>query len=170
MHIRRAHPKDLPGIYRVEKASFPDPWPLFAFLPYLVHGGALAFVAVEDGVVGYILAVRNGAELHIHNLAVSPEHRRQGIGSALLKRLFAECPGLRRARLEVRASNAPARRFYEKHGFQVAAVLPGYYSDGEDGILMLRELWPPGSEGEGTGQRHRGQYHTAGQKEPPPSA
>src|SRR4029079_17933961 len=51
-------------------------------------------------------------ELHINNLAVLPEHRRQGIASAILSRVFAEGrrAGAARATLEVRRSNHIARR------------------------------------------------------------
>lgn len=140
VRVRRAGPLDLPGIYRVEKACFPDPWPLLAFFPYLVDREALALVAEEEGIIGFILALREGEELHIHDLAVVPEHRRQGVGSALLKELLAAAAGTRRVRLEVRASNHAAQAFYTKHGFRRIAILPNYYADGEDGILMIRDL------------------------------
>lgn len=140
MRIRRAGPLDLPGIYRVEKASFPDPWPLFAFFPYFVDRDALALVAEESGIVGFLLAFWEGKEVHIHDLAVAPEHRRKGVASALLQGLLAEAKGAQRVRLEVRASNRAAQAFYRKHGFKEVAILPGYYADGEDGILMVRDL------------------------------
>lgn len=140
MRIRRAGPLDLLGIYRVEKASFPDPWPLLAFLPYVLERDSLAFVAEEEGIVGFLLAFWEGEEVHIHDLAVLPEHRRKGIASALLSRLLDETKGAKRVRLEVRASNAAAQAFYKKHGFREAAFLPHYYEDGEDGILMIREV------------------------------
>ncbi|MCS7216855.1 MAG: ribosomal protein S18-alanine N-acetyltransferase [Candidatus Bipolaricaulota bacterium] len=140
MRVRRAGLRDLPGIHRVEQASFPDPWPLFAFLPYLLDREALALVAEEDGVLGFLLARREGEEVHIHDLAVAPAHRRRGVGSALLGELFRAARGARRVRLEVRASNRTAQAFYKKHGFREEAVLPGYYADGEDGLLMVRDL------------------------------
>lgn len=140
MRIRQASPLDLLGIYRVEKGSFPDPWPPLAFLPYLTDRDALAFVAEESGIIGFLLALWEGEEVHIHDLAVAPEHRRRGVGSALLDQLLTAAKGTRRIRLEVRASNLAAQAFYKKHGFQEARVLPRYYDDGEDGILMLREF------------------------------
>lgn len=140
VRIRRAGPLDLPGIYRVEKLSFPDPWPLLAFFPYLVDREALALVAEEAGIIGFILALREGEDLHIHDLAVAPEHRRKGVASALLSELLAEAKDAQRVRLEVRASNLAAQAFYKKHGFREIATLPNYYADGEDGILMIRDL------------------------------
>ena len=140
MRIRRAGPLDLLGIYRVEKACFPDPWPLLAFLPYVLERDSLAFVAEEEGIVGFILAFCEGNEVHIHDLAVLPEHRRKGIASALLSHLLGEAKEAKRVKLEVRASNTAAQAFYKKHGFREASRLSHYYEDGEDGILMVREL------------------------------
>lgn len=142
MRIRQATLWDLLGIYRVEKWCFPDPWPLLAFLPYLTDRDALAFVAEESGIIGFLLALWEGDEVHIHDLAVVPEHRRKGVGSALLGQLLARTIGTRRIRLEVRASNLAAQAFYKKHGFQEVEILPQYYADGEDAILMLRSLRP----------------------------
>lgn len=140
MKIRQASLFDLLGIYRVEKESFPDPWPLLAFLPYLLEREALALVAEENGVIAFLLALREGEEIHIHDIAVAPEHRRKGVASALLSHLLSAAGDARRLRLEVRASNSAARAFYAKHGFKEVALLPNYYADGEDGILMIREL------------------------------
>ncbi|MBI1878645.1 MAG: GNAT family N-acetyltransferase [Chloroflexi bacterium] len=52
-------------------------------------------------------------------LYVLPEYQHEGIGTAILKTGFAE---LAQAHMEqcfvsVQASNAPARKFYERHGF-----------------------------------------------------
>jgi len=105
-----------------------------------VDRDALALVAEESGIVGFLLAFWEGKEVHIHDLAVAPEHRRKGVASALLQGLLAEAKGAQRVRLEVRASNRAAQAFYRKHGFKEVAILPGYYAGGEDGILMVRDL------------------------------
>jgi ribosomal-protein-alanine N-acetyltransferase len=81
-------------------------------------------------------------ELHINNLAVLPSHRRVGVGSALLSRALAEgtALGARRATLEVRRSNEPARQLYERFGFSVAGVRHDYYSHPvEDALVLWRE-------------------------------
>jgi ribosomal-protein-alanine N-acetyltransferase len=48
--------------------------------------------------------------------------------------------GLRRIELEVRTSNEEAIRFYKIYGFELAGVLPKFYTDGEDGYKMIRHL------------------------------
>ncbi|HEY6237956.1 MAG TPA: GNAT family N-acetyltransferase, partial [Thermoplasmata archaeon] len=48
--------------------------------------------------------------------------------------------GLHKVTLEVRVSNATAIRFYTRYGFSVTDLLRGYYSDGENGYQMTRDL------------------------------
>jgi [ribosomal protein S18]-alanine N-acetyltransferase len=48
--------------------------------------------------------------------------------------------GAHEATLEVRLSNLPARRLYEKFGFRPVGLRPRYYSDnGEDALIMTTE-------------------------------
>lgn len=77
-------------------------------------------------------------ELHITLLAVHPNHRRQGLGTALLQSLLilAGDQGLERATLEVRQSNQAALGLYTQLGFRVAGQRRNYYSDGEDGLIL----------------------------------
>ena len=80
-------------------------------------------------------------ELHINNLAVRGEFRGRGVGTALLEHVIqaGASRGADRATLEVRRSNAPARRLYERLGFAVAATRPNYYvSPPEDALILWR--------------------------------
>ena len=104
----------------------------------------------ECPVAGYIATWIVVDEVHINNLAVRPEYRARGFGSALL--LHALDDGLRhgagRATLEVRRSNEAARRLYERFGFRVAGVRRDYYSHpAEDALILWREpaARPPAS-------------------------
>lgn len=142
MRIRQAGVADLPGIYRVERASFPFPWPAYALLFYLLSPDVLALVAEENGLRGFLIAVWEGEDLHIHDFAVAPGSRRQGVGRALLQEAIqrAKARKVRRIRLEVRAGNSGARAFYTAQGFKEVNTLPAYYEGGEDGILMVLDL------------------------------
>jgi ribosomal-protein-alanine N-acetyltransferase len=74
------------------------------------------------------------------NVAADPDHRRQGIGSALLAELYgrAEQYGARFT-LEVRRSNQAAIELYERDGFRIAGMRRRYYQDnGEDALIMWR--------------------------------
>ncbi len=80
-------------------------------------------------------------ELHINTLAVDPASRQRGLGAILLRYVLAEAlrRGATKATLEVRESNLAARRLYERFGFEVRGVRPGYYRDPvEDALILWR--------------------------------
>jgi len=107
-------------------------------------GVSYCFVArdEEGRAVGFCSFWRVLDELHINNLAVSPERRRSGVASALLTCVLEEGArgGARRATLEVRRSNDAARQLYERFGFTVAGVRRAYYTRPvEDALVLWRE-------------------------------
>src|SRR4029079_2585947 len=121
---------DLGGLLAVEEASFLNPWTREMYLAELDNAGvSYLFVAkdAEGRVVGFCGFWRVVDELHINNLAVLPEYRRQGSASMILNEVFAEGRkvGAGRATLEVRRSNDVARRLYERFGFLITGVRRG---------------------------------------------
>jgi ribosomal-protein-alanine N-acetyltransferase len=83
------------------------------------------------------------SEWELENVVVSSTERRNGIGRRLLRALIdaASQSASESIFLEVRESNLPARRFYQKTGFQQAGVRKGYYRDPpEDAILYRLEV------------------------------
>jgi ribosomal-protein-alanine N-acetyltransferase len=115
------------------------------YLAELENKGISFFFMARDRAgagVGFCSFWRVLDELHINNLAVAPERRRQGVGAALLTRVLQEGArlGATRATLEVRQSNVHARRLYERFGFAVAGVRRGYYTQPvEDALVLWRE-------------------------------
>ncbi|MEO0866835.1 MAG: ribosomal protein S18-alanine N-acetyltransferase [Cyanobacteria bacterium J06642_11] len=79
-------------------------------------------------------------EAHITTLAIHPDYHRQRLGQLLLIQLLqsAQQRILTRATLEVRATNHKALALYEKFGFRTAGRRKGYYSDGEDALILWR--------------------------------
>jgi ribosomal protein S18 acetylase RimI-like enzyme len=65
--------------------------------------------------------------LNIHDLAVLPAYRRQGVGRLLLERVAAKGQelGCCKLTLEVRADNHPAQRLYAAVGFDNATSYGG---------------------------------------------
>jgi ribosomal-protein-alanine N-acetyltransferase len=80
---------------------------------------------------------------HLLLFAVSPSHRRQGVGSALLSWLEATATtaGIGLVRLEARITNRAARAFYAHHGYREGARVRGLYRGVEDGIRIAKDLW-----------------------------
>jgi [ribosomal protein S18]-alanine N-acetyltransferase len=82
-------------------------------------------------------------EVDIHNIAVHPDFRRQGIGRLLLEQVVAAARRQERLRvtLDVRFSNASAQSLYRRFGFVARGLRKAYYSDnGEDALVMALEL------------------------------
>jgi ribosomal-protein-alanine N-acetyltransferase len=81
-------------------------------------------------------------EAHVTSVAVRPGFRGKGLGELLMLALFdiATRLGARWVTLEVRVSNAVARRLYAKMGFREAGTRPRYYTDNnEDAVVMWSE-------------------------------
>jgi len=136
-------PAHLEQVLNIEKKSFPSPWSLDAFRSELLQNRfALYIVALlGEKVVGYAGMWVIIDEAHITNLAVSPAHRTNKIGRALMLEMIrrAVLSGVVRMTLEVRPSNRIARRLYASLGFEEKGTRKRYYTDtGEDAIIMWK--------------------------------
>jgi [ribosomal protein S18]-alanine N-acetyltransferase len=133
---------DVDDVLALEEAAFTNPWTKAMYLAELENTGvSFCFLARDENrqAVGFCSFWRILDELHINNLAVRPELRRQGIGSILLDFVMKKGVelGARRATLEVRRSNHAARMLYERFGFSVSGVRPNYYSKPVEDALVL---------------------------------
>jgi ribosomal-protein-alanine N-acetyltransferase len=93
----------------------------------------------QDFIVGFAGVWFLVDEAHLATIAVSEEYRRQAVGEHLLIGVInlAIEHSASLVTLEVRATNTAAQALYEKYGFAVVGLRPGYYSDNkEDAILM----------------------------------
>ena len=136
--------EDLPAIHAIERASFDSPWPADAYRSELETNRLAQYLVASagDAIVAYSGMWLMVDEAHIITFAVHPSWRRQRIGERLLLALLdlARDAGAHEATLEVRLSNLPARRLYEKFGFRPVGLRPHYYSDnGEDALIMTTD-------------------------------
>jgi ribosomal-protein-alanine acetyltransferase len=95
--------------------------------------------AMVGFVIGLIEPDHTG---HITTVGVAPEHRRRQLGKRLMDEVekgFKE-RNVRVVRLEVRSLNIPAQKLYQRLGYTITQRLPKYYSNGGDGLLMLKSL------------------------------
>ncbi len=146
--IRNFEPKDLSRVYDIERKSFKDPYHvLFLMNLYDLYPEGF-FVAERYGVVvGYAISRQEGASGHVLAIAVDPMERRKGIGNTLMRRVLDHFISLSLSDvwLEVRVSNSNAIRFYKDLGFVEKRIMVGYYSDGEDAVILEKKL-PDGGE------------------------
>ena len=100
----------------------------------------IGLIAESDGrIVGFLVAREIVGEWELENIAVASDAQRQGVGTALMQRLFerAITTGANRLFLEVRESNLEARKLYERQGFQLVGRRKMYYSGpAEDALLF----------------------------------
>jgi ribosomal-protein-alanine N-acetyltransferase len=147
LEFRRLSARDLAAVDRIERLSYPTPWSRSMFAGELSKPSSLCLGAFdeEERLHGYLIASRYVDAWHVMNVAVDPESRRNGIGTALLRRLFelTAAEGRRGYTLEVRVSNAAAIRLYERVGFRARGVRRAYYTDNrEDALIMWRDPAP----------------------------
>ncbi len=130
----------LDGIMEIEKASFLSPWSRNAFVQELKNPVSHLWILLgQEKVEGYVCFWMFDSEIQLINVAVRPEKRGKGFGNHLLRDMIrtAMANGMRQVWLEVRMSNSPARRLYEKLGFVTVGRRPRYYRDtNEDAIVM----------------------------------
>ena len=148
---------DLDEVLDLEQRSFSEPWTRKMFLGELQGNAFATNLVLRAGDAGFGEGVGAGAllgyimfwvvfeELHLMNLAVLPEVRRRGLGTALVRHALMAAHGARMALLEVRASNTAALAMYRKLEFVQKSVRKGYYNHPrEDAVIMMRELLEKG--------------------------
>ncbi len=145
MKIRRLVYPDLPNVIAIERRVFPTPWSLAMFVLERSKQSGICLAAVLEEthgrrLAGYLICSRYDEVWHVMNVAVDIEYQRLGVASALLAELYAQVDDEdARFTLEVRRSNLPAIRLYEREGFRAAGVRRRYYQDnGEDALVMWR--------------------------------
>ena len=146
MLIRKATPEDIAIIRKLEQESKTAAhWgereydALFA----AEAPRRMVLVAAEEAsgkIMGLVIARCADDEWEIENVVVAGEQRRRGVGSALVHELVQEArrSGAAAVLLEVRESNAAARRLYEKAGFNAVGRRPGYYRKPPEDALLLK--------------------------------
>ena len=148
--IRRCEEKDLPSAININTITLPEHYSDY-FFESILRELPEAFIVAEfnDNIIGYIMCkiefgfsnfrklgfVKKG---HVVSVAVLEQHRGNGVGKALMLEGINGVVSRKSDEiyLEVRTSNEPAIKMYEKLGFQIKSRLRTYYRDGEDAYLM----------------------------------
>lgn len=141
---RLATAADLDGVLAIEDASFNNPTTREWYEAELKRPEVcyIYVLRTDDFPVAAFCAFWLVADqIHINNLAVRPDSRGQGLATRLLTEVMAQTAqmGVASATLEVRRSNTPALRLYEKAGFVEAGVRRNYYAKPvEDALVLVR--------------------------------
>jgi ribosomal-protein-alanine N-acetyltransferase len=93
-------------------------------------------------IVGFAIMKFGDLDAHLHLLAVDPKQRRSGIGRSMMTWLERSCDtaGMQHIRLEVRANNRLACRFYEELDYCTQGKIPAYYDRSEAALVYAKNL------------------------------
>jgi len=143
MEIQTASIRDLRALRQLEHTCFEkDAWPLLDLIAVLTWPDVIRLKAVEDGaMVGFVAGDPHPSQgvAWVSTIGVFPRYQRRGIGRALLLACEAKVNAAR-MKLSVRLSNRNAVLLYEKEGYRTIDIWKGYYSDGEDALVMEKIL------------------------------
>ncbi len=146
VRIRQGHRADVDAMLALEAVFPSDRMSRRSVRRFLTVSTARVLVAVNGAgaMLGNLIGLRRAGSRARRNysVVVAPEARGLGIGQRLVEALqaLALAEGCDRVTLEVRADNAAARALYAKLGYREAALLPGYYEDGSDGLRLVRAV------------------------------
>ena len=137
--------EDIEQVVEIEAEAYGEHhWSKSSFYDEMSNNLAKYYSAkTEDGLlVGYAGTWHIIDEGHITTIAVRKEYFRKHIGEAIILKILEDCyaNGIKYLTLEVRVSNEPAIRLYEKYGFTSLGTRKGYYQDNnEDALIMWTE-------------------------------
>jgi len=139
--------RDIAEVLALEQRVYPFPWTRGNFEDSLAAGNYAQVLRSEQGLLlGYLLALPGYDEMHLLNITVLPQQQGRGHARQMLDALVEVCRGrgFSQVWLEVRQSNAHARRVYARYGFTEVGLRRAYYpAEGgtrEDAILMSLDL------------------------------
>lgn len=153
--VRKFAVDDLGSVTKINRVCLPENYTDYFFVDLAKRFPETFIVAENQGeIVGYLMCrievglsnfglgglVKKG---HVVSIAVLPEHRRKGIGGAVVKESMGKMQAVYNAKqcyLEVRITNESAISMYKKLGFEITRTIKGYYADGEDAYVMSRKL------------------------------
>ncbi len=134
-HIERAA--------EIEKECFSAPWTEEGFEEFLENNTSVGICLSEKGeLVAYINGTNVDGYSEIYNVAVDKEYRGNGLGYLLLKLFEAEVYSPKtEISLEVRKSNIPAIKLYEKAGFKRVGERKNFYTcPTEDAYVYIKRM------------------------------
>lgn len=141
-YIREMQRRDLEKVTALEASCFSMPWKYKDFEESLTNPDRVYLLAETDKqeIVGGCMLTNIAGEGDISNVAVDECFRGQKIATALLQKLLEygkDKYGISAFTLEVRSKNAPAIGLYEKAGFKVEGIRPGFYDKPKDDAVIM---------------------------------
>lgn len=152
--LRKFTMEDLNSVTQINQTCLPENYTDLFFVD-LYRRFPETFIVAEENehVAGYIMCrievglsnfgltgiLKKG---HVVSIAVMPEHRRKGVGKALITSAMEGMRhyGAKQCYLEVRVTNDAAVTLYKKLAFEITRTVHGYYADGEGAYVMTIKM------------------------------
>lgn len=142
MNIRKLSRSDIPFLVSAREV-FSDAWNESMLNSAFNAGNFYGFIAEDDNKpIGFLTFSVNLDTADLQDIFVAENSRKKGVGFLLVSEFieYAKANDIKKLFLEVRESNAPAIKLYEKAGFTQISIRKKYYSDGEDALIFVKEL------------------------------
>ena len=137
--------RDMPEVLEIEDQCFRYPWSAEDFSLCLRQKNCIGMVA-EQGelVVGFMIYELHPSKLEIVNFAVGWQWQRQGVGTAMIRKLENKLSANRRVRVvcQVREGNLDGQLFFRAMGFHAKCVIPAPYDDSSEDAYLFEYRLP----------------------------
>ncbi len=143
MKAKELYLEDAERICELYRLDFKDGYSLNVLKASFESGRFLSYgIILKEKIVSVVTASLSGEEADIDGLVTHREEKRKGYGKYLINFLIDRLKekGVKKLFLEVRESNRPAKSLYTSLGFNEINVRKNYYKDGENAIIMLKEI------------------------------
>ena len=141
INCSKLEPKDIKQVILLEEQFLGDSLGEEMILNELDNPN-VCFLSAKDNekVIGYIGAYTFDDSMEILNFVVDEAYQRQGVGSLLFNTLLNMYDKTKSIVLEVRYNNEKGISFYKKNNFNVISIRKHYYKNGDDAIVMMKEI------------------------------
>jgi ribosomal-protein-alanine N-acetyltransferase len=142
VNVRRMQSGDISAVIAIETEAFSSPWTEEIYVQ-LIDQSRVELIVLEEekaGIIGYAVLWCILDQGELANMAVSPEFRRNGLGTYLMASVLetARDRGVKTMYLEVRDSNETAVELYRRFGFSDVGLRKGYYQDPKEDARMMK--------------------------------
>ncbi len=134
---------DISDILKLYANNFSDGWNENMLRSAFKEGRFLCFGAKQDGEIMGVVSITVGdTDADIEGVVTKKEFLRKGVAKTLIKYAIQKLKALKKEKvfLEVREGNLPAVSLYEYFGFKPISVRKKYYFDGENALVMVKEI------------------------------
>ncbi len=143
MIIRKANLDDVEAIVSLDQEVLQTNWHEKLYAESIVLKDTQSLVLDHEGrLIGFLIYRNIGGDFEIIQLALNKVYQRQGLASMMIDFMIqdAQSSHIEFIYLEVEMDNLPALNLYKKYGFEAIHQRKNYYGQGQDAIVMRKEM------------------------------